>query len=181
MQHALVNNQLTPAAPGAPATAACPHCGGLVALRARKGTHFWRHVELPREGCPPPNPGPEAGDDPALQTRRVGDFIIEGDLRASCGPSLRLRSLSAEGAGEPSELAIPLRQARHLAAALLDAAAELLALSPVPPTGRGPRPGSGQGGTKGGVEGTAAEAARLTQGLNDDDEVPLRQDPGGDV
>jgi hypothetical protein len=45
MQHALVDGQLITAAPDAPATAACPHCGGTVALRARQGTYFWRHVQ----------------------------------------------------------------------------------------------------------------------------------------
>jgi len=51
MKHALVNGQLTLATPDAPATATCPNCSGLVKLRHRQGTYFWRHVELPREGC----------------------------------------------------------------------------------------------------------------------------------
>lgn len=117
MQRALVNGQLIPAAPDAPTTAACPNCGSTVALRVRKDTFFWRHVQLPRDGCPPPNPERRA--------RRVSDFIIEGYPGTPGGPSLRLRSLGAEGAGEPTDLVIPLREVRPLAMALLDAAAEL--------------------------------------------------------
>ncbi len=56
MKHALVNDQLTPATPDAPTMATCPGCGGQVKLRNRQGTCFWRHLELPREGCQPVNP-----------------------------------------------------------------------------------------------------------------------------
>jgi len=58
MKHALVNGQLTPATPQAPAMATCPNCGGPVKLRNRQGTCFWRHVELPRGGCNPTDPEP---------------------------------------------------------------------------------------------------------------------------
>lgn len=125
MKHALVDGQLIPATPHAPAMAVCPNCGGLVALRNRQGTHFWRHVQLPRDGCRPPNPeSVVTGDDDLKRwTRRVGDLLIELFLDAPEGPHLKLRSLSAEKAGEPTELVIPLREVRPLAAALLDAAA----------------------------------------------------------
>lgn len=63
MKHALVNGQLTRATPDAPATASCPHCGGLVKLRNRQGTLFWRHVQLPRGGCRPPDPEPAVAGD----------------------------------------------------------------------------------------------------------------------
>jgi hypothetical protein len=58
MRLALVNDQLTSAAQDAPPTAVCPECGGAVKLRRRQGIYFWRHVELPRWGCPPSNPKP---------------------------------------------------------------------------------------------------------------------------
>ena len=63
MKHALVDDQLTPATPDAPVMATCPGCGGQVKLRQRQGTYFWRHVELPREGCRPTDP------EPAVQKR----------------------------------------------------------------------------------------------------------------
>jgi hypothetical protein len=53
MKHALVNGQLIQATPNAPSTAICPHCGGVVTLRVRQGTWFWRHEQRPRGGCPP--------------------------------------------------------------------------------------------------------------------------------
>ena len=58
MRQALVNDRLTSAARDAPLMAMCPDCGGSVKLRNRQGTYFWRHVELPRWGCPPSNPKP---------------------------------------------------------------------------------------------------------------------------
>jgi hypothetical protein len=61
VKQALVNGQLTPATSDAPAMATCPGCGGQVKLRNRQGTYFWRHVELPREGCRPANPEPVMG------------------------------------------------------------------------------------------------------------------------
>jgi hypothetical protein len=65
MKHALVNGQLTPATLDAPVMATCPGCGAQVKLRNRQGTYFWRHVELPRNGCHLPNPESVvvAGDD----------------------------------------------------------------------------------------------------------------------
>ncbi len=42
----------------APMTASCPHCGGSVTLRCRKGvggdppTYFWRHSRLIDRQCP---------------------------------------------------------------------------------------------------------------------------------
>ena len=47
------------AAPGAPAQAICPHCGGVVILRRRSRSrlpsdvsHFWRHRDHENTGCP---------------------------------------------------------------------------------------------------------------------------------
>jgi len=125
MKHALVNGQLTPATPDAPAMATCPNCGGLVKLRKRRETYFWRHVELPRDGCRPPSPEPVVtGDDRKRWTRRVGDLIIELHLDALDEHHLKLHSLSAEEAGGSSGLVIGLGEVRPLAEALLDAAAE---------------------------------------------------------
>jgi len=131
MKQALVNERLTPAARDAPLRAMCPDCGGIVKLRSRQGTYFWRHVELPLEGCPPSSPrrttkgeGDATANDGQLWMRQVGDLVIElhpGE------PHLRLRSLSAEKTGDPAELTIAPAEARSLAAALLDAAAELAA------------------------------------------------------
>lgn len=58
MKHALVNGQLSPATPDAPAMGPCPGCGGPVKLRNRQGTCFWRHVQLPRGGCHHSSPEP---------------------------------------------------------------------------------------------------------------------------
>ena len=125
MKHALVNGKLTPATPDAPAMATCPNCGGQVKLRRRRGTCFWRHVELPREGCRPPNPeSVVTGDDRKRWTRRVGDLLIELHLDAPGGHHLKLRSLSAEKADGSSGLVIGLGEVRPVAAALLDAVAE---------------------------------------------------------
>ncbi len=125
MKHALVNGQLTPATSDAPAMATCPNCGGHVKLRKRRGTYFWRHVELPRDGCRPPNPeSVVTGDDRKRWARRVGDLIVELHLDAPEGHHLKLRSLSAEEAGGSSGLVIGLGEVRPLAEALLDAAAE---------------------------------------------------------
>ena len=121
VKHALVNGQLTPATPNAPAMTTCPNCGGLVKLRNRQGTYFWRHVQLPRDGCHPPNPeSVVTGDNRKRWTRRVGDFVVELHLDAPGGHHLKLRSLSAEEAGEPSGLVIDLGEVRPLVAALLD-------------------------------------------------------------
>jgi hypothetical protein len=125
MKHALVNGQLTPATSDAPAMATCPNCGGHVKLRNRRGTCFWRHVELPRDGCQPPNPeSVVTGDDRKRWTRRVGDLLIELHLDAPVGHHLKLRSLSKEKADGSSGLVIGLKEARPLAAVLLDAADE---------------------------------------------------------
>ena len=72
MKHALVNGQLTPATPDAPAMATCPNCGGPVKLRKRRGTYFWRHVELPRGGCRPLNPESVVAGDDVVSAGRVG-------------------------------------------------------------------------------------------------------------
>ncbi len=46
-----------PAAPTAPPCAICPHCGGVVVLRRRKGmndgpvTYFWRHQDNRNRSC----------------------------------------------------------------------------------------------------------------------------------
>jgi hypothetical protein len=133
MKHALVKGQLVPATSDAPQTAICPHCGSPVKLRNRQGTHFWRHVQLPLSGCPPPSPeSVGTSDDHDRWTRQVGDWIIElyPDPSGGSHPGgshLKLRRLSAEGADEPSELTLPLEEVRPLAEALLDAAAELAA------------------------------------------------------
>ena len=131
MKQALVNDRLTSAARDAPLTATCPDCGGIVKLRSRQGTYFWRHVELPLEGCPPSShrrttkgEGDATANHRRPWVRRVGDLVIElhpGE------PHLRLRSLSAENTGGPAGLTIAPGEARSLAAALLDAAAELAA------------------------------------------------------
>ena len=70
MKHALVNDQLTPATPDAPAMATCLNCGGLVKLRNRQGTYFWRHVELPCGGCNPSPPEPAVMVEPEQLTPR---------------------------------------------------------------------------------------------------------------
>ena len=125
MKHALVNGQLTPATPDGPAMASCPKCGGQVKLRKRRGTYFWRHVELPLSGCHPPNPeSVVTGDDRKRWTRRVGDLIVELHLDAPDEYHLELRSLSAEKADGSSGLVIGLGEVRPVAAALLDAVAE---------------------------------------------------------
>jgi hypothetical protein len=116
MKHALVNGQLTPATPDAPVLATCPNCGDQVKLRNRQGTYFWRHVELPREGCPPPQSN--------LWTRRVGDFVVELHFAGPEGHHLKLRSLSAGEAGERSGLVVGLGEVRPLSEALLEAVAE---------------------------------------------------------
>jgi len=72
MKHALVNGQLTPATPDAPAMATCPNCGGPVKLRNRQGTFFWRHVQLPRGGCNPPNPEQAVTGDDVVNAGRAG-------------------------------------------------------------------------------------------------------------
>jgi hypothetical protein len=98
MKHALVNGQLMPATPDAPAMATCPGCGGQVKLLNRQGTYFWRHVEFPREGCPPAQSN--------RWMRQVGDIVVELRLDESEGHRLELRGLSAreEGAGLVIEL-----------------------------------------------------------------------------
>jgi hypothetical protein len=53
MKRALVNGELVPATVEAPARATCPDCGGVVELRSRQGTYFWRHVQLIRGDCSP--------------------------------------------------------------------------------------------------------------------------------
>lgn len=135
MRHALVNGQLTLANPAAPATAACPSCGGPVELRNRQGTYFWRHVQLPRGGCRPqpasaPAPVLSAVEDDAVivdsrqrHVRQVGDLVIElhpGDDDAY-GRHLKLRRL-----GLPSEMIVRLSEARLLAWTLLEAVADLV-------------------------------------------------------
>lgn len=125
MKHALVNGKLIPATSDAPAMATCPNCGGQVKLRRRRGTYFWRHVELPREGCRPPDlESVVTGDDRKRWARRVGDLIIELHLDAPGGHHLKLRSLSKEKADGSSGLVIDLGGVRPLVSALLDAAAE---------------------------------------------------------
>ncbi len=56
MRTATVNNQPTPATPGAPPVATCPACGGKVHKRKRRSgdrvTWFWRHAPGVGEGCP---------------------------------------------------------------------------------------------------------------------------------
>jgi len=72
VKHALVNDQLTPATPDAPAMATCPNCGGHVKLRNRQGTYFWRHVQLPRGGCRPQNRESVVRGDDDLNSGRAG-------------------------------------------------------------------------------------------------------------
>jgi len=129
MKQALVDGQLTPATPDARPTATCPHCGGVVKLRSRQGTYFWRHVELPRAGChPPKSESVRTGVKNHIHwVRRVGDLVVELSLGAPEGPHLRLRSLSGEAAGDPPELAINPEVVRLLATALLEAGEELSA------------------------------------------------------
>ena len=120
MKQALVNGKLVAAAPDAPATATCPHCAGIVKLRNRQDTCFWRHVHLPRGGCPPLS----LNDDVEHRVRRVGDFIIELHLDAPDGYHLKLRNLNAREAGGLLELVIHMGEVRALAAALLDPGSE---------------------------------------------------------
>ncbi len=136
MKQALLNDQLTLAAPDAPATAICLDCGGLVKLRSRQGTYFWRHVRLPPGSCHPSNHGSVATDEGDATTDdgehwicQVGDFIIEPHLDAPERSHLKLHSQSAEETrdGDPLGLTINLEDVRPLAAALLDAAEELTA------------------------------------------------------
>jgi hypothetical protein len=114
MKHALVNGQLTPATSDTRAMATCPACGGQVKLRNRQGTDFWRHVELPRGGCPPSQSN--------RWTRQVGDFVVELHFDEPEGRHLKLRSLSAEE--ERAGLVIGLGEVRPLAGALLEAMSE---------------------------------------------------------
>jgi hypothetical protein len=116
MKRALVNSQLIPATPDAPVVATCPNCGGQVKLRNRQGTYFWRHVELPRDGCPPTQSN--------RWTRRVGDFVVELHFAGPEGHHLKLRSLIAEGASGTSGLVVGLGEVRAVAGALFEAAAE---------------------------------------------------------
>jgi hypothetical protein len=132
MKQALVKDQLTPAAPGAPPTAICADCGGLVKLRTRKGTYFWRHAELPRAGCPPSNPeqvatgeGSAMPGDRGRWVRRVGDLAVELHLDAPEGPYFKLQSLRTGQTGDPPELTVNPEEVHELAAALLEAAQEL--------------------------------------------------------
>ena len=127
MKQALVNGKLVAAAPDAPATATCPHCAGIVKLRNRQDTCFWRHVHLPRGGCPPS----ARNDEVEHRVRQVGDFIIELHLDAPDGPHLKLRRESMEKAKDLSGLRIELGEVHSLATALLDAAAELAAAGAV--------------------------------------------------
>ena len=129
MKQALVKNQLTPAAPGAPPAATCPDCGRSVKLRHRLGTYFWRHAELPRAGCPPSNPELVTSGDDDRDRRQVGGLVIDLHPGAPEGPHLKLRSRSAD---QP-QLTIPLKEVRSLAAALLEAAEELAAAGTAPP------------------------------------------------
>ena len=135
MKQALVKNQLTPAAPGAPPAATCPDCGRSVKLRHRLGTYFWRHAELPRAGCPPSNPElvTSGDDDRDRRIRQVGGLVIDLHPGAPEGPHLKLRSRSAEEAGDRPQLTINLEEVRPLAAALLEAAEELAAAGTASP------------------------------------------------
>ena len=127
MKQALVDGKFIIAAPDAPATAVCPHCAGIVKLRNRQDTCFWRHVELPRGGCPPSS----LNDNVEHRVRQVGDFIIELYLDAPDGPHLKLRRQGVEKTNDLPELRIELGEAHSLATALLDAEAELTAAGTV--------------------------------------------------
>ena len=136
VKHALVNGQLTPATPDAPTMATCPGCGGQVRLRNRLWTYFWRHVELPREGCYPASPGSVVrGDDRKRWARRVGDLVVELYLDTPDRHHLKLSSMSTEKTGGSSGLVIGLGEVRPLAEALLDAAAEADRLTQGPDAG----------------------------------------------
>jgi hypothetical protein len=143
MKQALVDDQLVVAAAGAPATAICPRCEGVVELRDRQGTYFWRHVKLPQGGCEPqraavPDPAQVTmvtGDGVAVNvperpSRQVGAFVIElyPDEGGAYGRHLKLRNPSAEEVGEPSGMVIYPSEVRLLAKTLIDAAADLVDL-----------------------------------------------------
>lgn len=67
------------------------------------------------------------GDDRERWIRQVRDLVIELHPGASDKPHLKLRSPSAEKAGDPPELTINLVDVRSLAAALLEAVEKLAA------------------------------------------------------
>ena len=135
MKDALINGQPTPAVPDAPRMATCPNCGGVVKLRSRQGTYFWRHELRPRGGCKPQQaqevisePLPtNAGYDYKRGMRQVGDLVIElhAEKNDARGQHLKLRSLSAEADDLTSGIVVQLTEARLLARALLDAAVDL--------------------------------------------------------
>jgi hypothetical protein len=141
MKRALVGDQLVIATADAPARAICPRCEGVVELRGRLGTWFWRHVALPRGGCRPPlaaapdlaQATADAGDGATANaserpSRQAGAFVIElyPDESGVYGPHLKLRNPSVEEFGDP------LRPGSHRPA------------SEAMPGGQVLRPGSGQ-------------------------------------
>ena len=91
MRQALVNDQLTPASPDAPATAVCPGCGHPVDLRRREATWFWRHkTGAPKDclakrdkgwqpGGPSPNPAPEQIAGLIALAQRIGVEVVTLD------------------------------------------------------------------------------------------------------
>jgi site-specific DNA recombinase len=96
MKHALIDGKPSPACPDAPSTASCPNCGGAVELSSRAGTHFWRHKQRQKGGCPPKR---AAGSHPWI--RQLGDFIIvSGKEREEIGRRSREGKVRAAEQGE---------------------------------------------------------------------------------
>ena len=140
MKRALFDNQLVQASPSGPQKAICPGCEGVVELRSRLGTFFWRHAKKPLGGCSPVvedeavtnEVGDVADADNSQQLRhQIGDLIIELHPNGTdhYGHHLKLRSVSAEETGGPSGMIIYLSEVWPLTGALLDAAADLTALA----------------------------------------------------